>query len=119
MLIKERTLLLVPTAPMLVPARNPKELAWRNPFLAGVIPIQVGTLEYDEREIVGVSVHSRIESRHKLGESAMRPLVGISPDSSCRSPCHPFRITDLPGTSVGHRVLSCLILLVLRACCRS
>ena len=119
MLIEERTLFLIPAAPVLVPARNPKELAGPDPLLTGLIPVQVGTPEHDEREIVRVTVHARVESRHKLGESAMRSFVGVSPGGPRGSPCHPFRISDLLGTSEGHRVISSLPLLAVGACgCR-
>src|SRR5688572_12553421 len=105
MLIEERTLFRVTAAPMLVPSRDPNELARPDPLLTGLVPITVGTLEHHDREIVRVAVHPRVESRIKFGKGAMRPFVGIPPDRPRGSSCNPFLIGDVLGAGEGRRIL--------------
>src|SRR5688500_2930005 len=105
MLIEERTLFRVSAAPMFVPAWDPEELARPDLLLTGLVPIQVGTLEPHDGNIVRVAVHPRFEPRRKFGEGAMRPFVGIPPDRRRGSPWHPLVISDFLGTGERRRIL--------------
>src|SRR5207248_10706901 len=72
----------VSTAPVLVPARDPYEVARPHPLLASLVLVQVSTLEHHEPNIVCVRMHPHIVSRHKLGKRAIGPFVMVPPEHS-------------------------------------
>src|SRR5207244_8835378 len=78
---KERTLMPVCAAPVLVPAGNSYEIARPDPLLASLVLVHVSALENHDPEIVRVRVHPRVESRHELGKRAVGPLVMVTPDN--------------------------------------
>src|SRR4029077_2231327 len=71
---------LVAAAPMFVATRNSEEISWSYPLFARIIFIQIGALNYGDPDVAGVSVHSRVVSRHEFRECSMGALARVPPE---------------------------------------
>jgi hypothetical protein len=69
---------------VLVSTGDAKEPARANSFFPGVIFIEVGTLNADDPDIVGVGVHAGVVSGAKFGKRRMCSLIGVTPERSHR-----------------------------------
>src|SRR5205823_1623155 len=88
--VKERTLFRVSTAPVLVPTRDPDEVARPDPLLSSIVFVKICALENRDPDIVCVGVHPRVESRHELGKRAVGPLVTVPPEDRRGNARNPF-----------------------------
>src|SRR5207248_851698 len=66
--VEQRAFFLISAAPMLVPSGNTYEVTRAHALLTGVVLVQIGALDHDKPDIVRVSVHSGVETRHELSE---------------------------------------------------
>src|SRR5205823_6715775 len=82
--VEQRAFFLISAAPMLVPSGNTYEITRAHALLTGVVLVQISALDHDKPDVVRVSVHSGVETRHELSERAVRSRTCISPDGGHR-----------------------------------
>src|SRR5205814_5092925 len=84
--VEQRAFFLISAAPMLVPSGNTYEITRAHALLTGVVLVQIGALDHDKPDIVGVSVHSGVETGTNLVKLPWRPAPSSSPMGALQAP---------------------------------
>src|SRR6185437_6341792 len=76
--VEQRALFLIAAAPVLVTSGDAQEVSSADAFLAVFVFVEIRTFNHDDRNIVGVGMHSGVVSRFELCECRMRTRGGVS-----------------------------------------